>query len=100
MRVKEERKGNPPHPAPAEGGAGSKRIVLGCDPGAGCSAAMVRVLVCAYTVASSRKGAPVPRSGAPLPQLGERGFLRLIPAATGKSSLAPCQRGEGWGEGN
>src|SRR5262245_3966763 len=26
-----------PHPAPAPGGAGFKRIVLGCDPGAGCS---------------------------------------------------------------
>jgi very-short-patch-repair endonuclease len=90
-----------PHPAPAEGGAGSKRIVLGwrvvgrkrgpsgdltpetrigpdatrswpvprshprkrgpCSsfhrpPGAGCSAATARVLLCAYTVASPKSG--------------------------------------------
>ena len=54
-------------PAPAEGGAGSKRTALGCDPGAGCSAAMARVLTCAYTVASPETGAPAPRFGAPLP---------------------------------
>ena len=44
-------------PAPAEGGAGSKRTVLGCDPGAGCSAAIARVLTCAFTVASPKSGA-------------------------------------------
>jgi very-short-patch-repair endonuclease len=62
-----------PHPAPAEGGAGSKRIMLGCDPGAGCSAEIVRVLMCAYTVASPETGAPAPRSGAPLPVHTGRG---------------------------
>ena len=67
----------PPHPTPAEGGAGSKRIVLGCDPGAGCSAATARVLMCAYTVASPRNGAPAPRSGAPLPQNRGRGNFEM-----------------------
>ncbi len=103
-----------PHPAPAEGGAGSKRIMLGCapasvsgtvvrdgaraaarnstafrgrsllphpaahtesqrHPGAGCSAEIVRVLMCAYTVASPETGAPAPRSGAPLPAHTGRG---------------------------
>ena len=58
--------------APAEGGAGSKRIVLGCDPGAGCSAEIARVLTYASTVTSPETGAPVPRFGAPSP-LGRRG---------------------------
>jgi hypothetical protein len=62
-----------PHPAPAEGGAGSKRIVLGCDPAAGCRAAIERVLMCAFTVASPETGAPAPRFGAPLPVHTGRG---------------------------
>ena len=57
-----------PLPAPAEGGAGSKRIVLGCDPGAGCGAEIARVLTCASTVTSPETGAPAPRFGAPPPQ--------------------------------
>ena len=69
--------------APAEGGAGSKRIVLGCDPGAGCSTEIARVLTCASTVASPKTGAPVPRSGAPSPW-GEGEGMR-----DGHSSAAP-----------
>src|SRR3990172_845324 len=45
--------------------------MLGCDPGAGCSAALARVLTCAFTVASPETGAPAPRFGAPSP-LGRR----------------------------
>src|SRR5688572_30115212 len=48
---------------PAQGGAGSKRLVLGCDPGAGRGSAGCAVLTPACTVAS-RKRVPAPRSGA------------------------------------
>ena len=48
---------------PAQGGAGSKRCVLGCDPGAGQWSAGCAVLTRAFTVAS-RKRVPAPRSGA------------------------------------
>src|SRR5688572_33482205 len=50
---------------PAQGGAGSKRCVLGCDPGAGQESAMdCAFLTRAFTVASPEAGAPAPRSGA------------------------------------
>ena len=50
---------------PAQGGAGSKRCVLGCDPGAGQeSAGNCAFLTRAFTVASPETGAPAPRSGA------------------------------------
>jgi hypothetical protein len=48
---------------PAQGGAGSKRCMLGCDPGAGQESAGCAVLTRACTVAS-RKRVPAPRSGA------------------------------------
>jgi len=48
---------------PVQGGAGSKRFMLGCDPGAGQESAGCAVLTRACTVAS-RKRAPAPRSGA------------------------------------
>src|SRR3990167_6724750 len=68
-----------PHPAPAEGGTGFRRLADGCDPAAGCKAPEIRVLLCAYTVAS-RKRVPAPRSGAPLPPRRERG-CSLAPLA-------------------
>ena len=42
--------------------------MLGCDPEAGCSAAIARVLTCAYTVASPETGVPAQRFGAPSPR--------------------------------
>src|SRR3990167_6936420 len=65
-----------PHPAPAEGGTGFRRLADGCDPAAGCKAPVIRVLLCAFTVAS-RKRVPAPRSGAPLPARGARGSILL-----------------------
>src|SRR3972149_49632 len=53
-----------PHPAPAEGETGFRRLADGCDPAAGCNAPDIRVLMCAFTVASRKRG-PAPRSGAP-----------------------------------
>src|SRR5688572_30408406 len=59
-----------PHPPPAEGGAGSKRLVLGCDPGAGCCAASSpRAYVRLHGRIPGNR-APAPRSGA-LPPEGE-----------------------------
>src|SRR5688572_33040968 len=50
---------------PAQGGAGSKRCVLGCDPGAGQESARdCACLTRAFTVASPETGAPAPRFGA------------------------------------
>lgn len=57
--------------APADGGASSKPFVLGCSPGAGCSAAMGGVLVCAFMVASRNSEPRLHVSAYSLP-IGER----------------------------
>src|SRR3972149_2391393 len=84
-----------PHPAPAEGGTGFRRLADGCDPAAGCNAPDIRVLLCAFTVAS-RKRVPAPRSGAPLPAGGAREH-----SFCGVSRVHPLSRlgGRGWGWG-
>ncbi len=60
---------NHPHPAPAEGGAGSVGMADGCDPAAGCSAensAFLRAPPRSHP--HTRHGAPAPRFGAPPPE--------------------------------
>jgi len=50
---------------PAEGGAGSKCCVLGCDPGAGHGRATIRGPHTRLRGRIPASGAPAPRSGAP-----------------------------------
>ena len=99
---------------PAQGGAGSKRRLLGCDPGAGCSTAkMMRGLTHASAVTSPARGPcstlrragqnrPVPQRKTGLCQVrrlrrrdrwsveqGPRCFLRGCDRATGQSTSPP-----------
>ena len=48
-----------------EGGAGSERILLGCDPGAGHSAHRIHSTHAHLHGRIPASGAPAPRSGAP-----------------------------------
>src|SRR3970040_2379000 len=66
----------------------------GCDPAAGCSAAIARVLMCASTVASPKSG-PLLHVSAHLPLKG-RG--NVFPAQADTRRLLPPQ-GEGWDGG-
>ena len=74
-------------PSRARGGRNRfRRLADGCDPAAGCKAPDIRMLLCAFTVAS-RKRVPAPRSGALPPSRGKESLGRMKRSAIHQTRL-------------